>query len=266
MNIRTKFRQKALEFLIKNGIFATRTTKPELLNEFFNKINPCIPESDLIRVGGRSDGGYLLPDDLEGIEACFSPGVSQVANFELELAARGIPCFLADYSVSAPPVMHQLFDFEKKYLGAKNDDVFLTLEDWVKLKSPNGSEYILQMDIEGAEYAVILHTPDELLKKFRIIVMEFHDLEALFDRNGFELISLTFGKLLKYFEIVHMHPNNCRPAIGCGEYSTPQVMEITFLRRDRMLSKRQNTQFPHPLDVISFPEFPDVSLPKCWRA
>ena len=32
---------------------------------------------DLVRIGPDEDGGYLLPDDLNGIEALFSPGVSE---------------------------------------------------------------------------------------------------------------------------------------------------------------------------------------------
>ena len=36
----------------------------------------------LIRLGGRGDGAYLLPDDLQDIQACFSPGVSDSKLFE----------------------------------------------------------------------------------------------------------------------------------------------------------------------------------------
>src|SRR3954463_7181162 len=60
---------------------------------------PWQTEHPLIRVGGAGDGGYLLPDDLDGIAACFSPGVSNQATFEEDLLARGIPCFQADASV-----------------------------------------------------------------------------------------------------------------------------------------------------------------------
>ncbi len=40
-------------------------------------------------MGGENDGGYLVPDDLEGIEYCFSPGVSNIATFELDCLNRG---------------------------------------------------------------------------------------------------------------------------------------------------------------------------------
>ena len=37
-------------------------------------LSPCSNGHSLIRVGAARDGGYLVPDDLEGIVACFSPG------------------------------------------------------------------------------------------------------------------------------------------------------------------------------------------------
>ena len=30
-------------------------------------------------IGGAGDGGYLVPDDLDGIEYCFSPGVNLIS-------------------------------------------------------------------------------------------------------------------------------------------------------------------------------------------
>ena len=40
---------------------------------------PYTTEHKLVRVGGDNDGGYLIPDDLEGIAADFPPAVGRVA-------------------------------------------------------------------------------------------------------------------------------------------------------------------------------------------
>jgi hypothetical protein len=53
-------------------------------------LRPMDCGKDLIRIGGTGDGGYLVPDDLEGIEYCFSPGVSTTVDFETHLAALNI--------------------------------------------------------------------------------------------------------------------------------------------------------------------------------
>jgi hypothetical protein len=45
------------------------------LKSFFGLINPVITVKELIRIGGDADGGYLVPNDLEDLSGCFSPGL-----------------------------------------------------------------------------------------------------------------------------------------------------------------------------------------------
>ena len=70
------------------------------------KLRPQDCGIDLIRSGSSGDGGYLIPNDLEGLEYCFSPGVSTVADFENHLADLHIRSYLADYSVTSPPMVY----------------------------------------------------------------------------------------------------------------------------------------------------------------
>jgi hypothetical protein len=253
-------------FLGKRGVFISRTTTEKLLDDFFRLIRPLKTNYSLVRVGSDSDGGYLIPDDLMGVDACFSPGVSITSDFEMEMANRGIKCFMADYSVEAPSLGHELFYFEKRFLGSENDDVFMTLENWVSRNHPNGKDMILQMDIEGYEYEVILNTTSQILQRFRIIVIEFHDLDQMLNKLGYSLISQTFRKLLKDFEIVHIHPNNIMKAKRAiyKQYEIPSVIEITFLRRDRITTMTRLKEFPHKLDQPNSPDFEEYSLPACW--
>lgn len=235
------------------------------LAAFLARVRPISTEHPLTRIGGDGDGGYLVPDDLDGVSACFSPGVAGVADFESDLASRGMRCFLADYSVDAPPVTSPLFDFEKKYLGAASNDVYMTLDDWVGRKAGSG-DLLLQMDIEGAEYDVLLAAPAELLARFRIIVIEFHNLHGLFDRNALEPIDRAFRKLLAAFAVVHIHPNNCFDPVTQGDIAIPPVMEFTFLRRDRIARTGSAPTYPHELDRANVPGRPDYALPACWHS
>ena len=84
------------------------------------KLHPISTDKKLIRMGAERDGGYLVPNDLEGIEACFSPGVDQISKFEQECAERGMKVFMADASVDKPAEEHPMFDFRKSYIGEKN--------------------------------------------------------------------------------------------------------------------------------------------------
>lgn len=252
------------KFLCALGYHVSRTTDAASLEQFFAAARPYTTNHTLVRVGAAGDGGYLIPDDLDGVTACFSPGVASVAAFEEAMTQRGIHCYLADYSVIAPPVRSAFFDFEKKFLGTRNDEVYMTLQNWVTRKSPVGADSILQMDIEGAEYAVLLDSDPQLLRRFRIIIVEFHGLEALFDISAFELINLTFVKLLRDFELVHIHPNNVCPVIGCQGFYVPTAIECTFLRKDRVSRKVPTTTFPHALDNRNVEHLGDIALPRCW--
>lgn len=259
--IKHRLRPNLLSLAIRLG----HTTDHARLKEFFSLIRPVETTHPLIRLGGNGDGGYLVPDDLDGVEICFSPGVSDVANFELEMANRGIKCFMADHSVDGPPIWNEFFDFEKKFLGPTNEGIFITLDDWVSRKASGKSDMILQMDIEGAEYGVIVDTSPSTLKKFRILVIEFHGMDGLLlGGPGYEIINLTFKKLLKFFDIVHIHPNNCYRPIRNSGFSVPPIIEFTFLRKDRISTKRYADHFPHPMDRPSIPSFEDFALPRCW--
>ncbi|MFT3787719.1 MAG: hypothetical protein QM770_16375 [Tepidisphaeraceae bacterium] len=105
-----------------------------------------------------------------------------------------------------------------------------------------------------------------MLRRFRIIALELHELDALLDRQGFELVSLFFRKLLRNFEVVHAHPNNCWPVIRYAGMEIPPVMEFTLLRKDRITERNPATQFPHLLDRTNVAGVADFPLPKCWHA
>jgi hypothetical protein len=84
--------------------FLRLSTSAKELQQFIYPLRPVTCCKDLIRVGYDNDGGYLVPDDLEGIAACFSPGVGDRAFFETDLLDRfNIPSYLADKSVDGPP-------------------------------------------------------------------------------------------------------------------------------------------------------------------
>ena len=74
------------QLAINYGIYFTKVTNLNKLNHFFSLIKPVKTEFDLIRIGSDSDAGYLIPNDLIGINTCFSPGVSQEAFFENDLS------------------------------------------------------------------------------------------------------------------------------------------------------------------------------------
>lgn len=226
---------------------------------FLENNRPIQTDKSMVRLGSDEDGGYLLPNDFNGINYCLSPGVSDNASFELSLYENyGIKSYLCDYSVSKPPVQCSGFSFTKKFLNSYNSGNFMTLECWMN-ELIIDDEMILQMDIEGFEYEVLTHTNINYLKKFRIIIVEFHHFHSILNEYGFRMISSIFDKLGSEFVPVHIHPNPNYKSYSYRSLSIPPLLEYTFLRKDRVKSFRNAINFPHELDHNrSFP------LPKCF--
>ena len=247
------------------GFRVGRLTPPDELRGLIRRLQPQNCGTDLVRIGGEADGGYLVPNDLNGIEYCFSPGVSGIADFEGQLADRGIRSFMADFSVASPPTMRPEFTFDKKYLGAVNNDVFITLSAWKQKYLPGyEGEMILQMDIEGSEYEVLLNIPEDLLEQFRIVVIEFHSLDLLFDPYAFRLYKMCFHKLLRFFEVAHIHPNNWDRVTRQEDIEIPHMLEFTFYSKRRAHRGGPVKALPHVLDRNNVPDKPPLVLPRCW--
>ena len=218
------------------------------VRNFLKQNRPITTEHDLIRIGGSDDGGYLIPNDLIGIKYCFSPGVDITSDFEYHLYKKyNIHSYLSDFSVDKPGINCEGFKFQKKYLNSKTDSINDTLTDWIR-KEKNDNDMILQMDIEGFEYDVLIETPQDILKKFRIILVEFHNFKQIFSQFGLKMIKSIFDKLNTDFYIVHIHPNKCCGVTETQGLQIPNTIEYTFLRKDRVSSTKNSKQFPHELD------------------
>ena len=266
MSAKLKIKHFVNEFFLGCGYNISKVTSKNDLRSFFEAIHPVAINVELIRIGGKGDGGYLVPNDLEEIKACFSPGVSSISKFEEHLAEMNIKSFMLDYSVDKPAVDNDLFIFEKKFLGNKNNEKFIRLEEWVNTNSSaTESNLILQMDIEGAEFTVFLDTPSSTLKKFRIMVVEFHNMHKLFNKESFQFVKQVFDKILMDFSVVHIHPNNDNPMISMGKFDVPPVIEFTFYRKDLVHHVDHKLTFPHPLDSPNIKNKPNIVLPKCWQ-
>ena len=126
----------------------------------------------LIRLGPKGDGGYLVPDILSEIEECYSAGVGTIHGFEEDLFKKNIKIYMADNTVNKPNILGGDFSFVKKNLATFDDNDHITIDNW--MKNSNSENLLLQMDIEGSEYEIINSITETNLKRFKIMVIEFH--------------------------------------------------------------------------------------------
>lgn len=256
-------RELARTVALRSGYTVRRRIDEVKIRSLLARLAPVETGIELIRLGGEGDGGYLVPDDLDGLSACFSPGVDVTAGFEEAMVARGVRCHLIDASVSAAPVSHPLIEFEPKFLGASNEGQTITLDAWVAAKAPgNSDDLILQMGIEGHEWAVLLNASEAVLSRFRVIVIELHGLSHSFDYLLHMLMDSALGRLGQLFHVVHVHPNNATEMLRHGDLVIPDLLEVTLLRRDRAQALGPARRFPHPLDRPNLPDRHDLPLPE----
>lgn len=262
------FKSRLKKLALKNEIWIKKIHHQQGLIDFLSRFRKHYVSCDLIRVGGEGDGGYLQPKILESIKYCFSPGVSSTANFEKELSDNyGIKSFMADASVSQPPLIDSNFNFIPKFLASYSSKEFITLSDWLNstIGSDEGAK-ILQMDIEGAEYDVLTFEDSDILSGFSIMTIEFHGLHAMFNKDFLHMISGIFEKIYKHFSICHVHPNNNCSVASLYDVEIPDVIEITFVRNDflPLILNNSNVHLPHQLDRKNLKKNADIVMSKIW--
>lgn len=237
----------------------------KFINDFFKLLFIYDSGHELKRIGGGggmsvNDGGYLIPDILNEIQFNISPGVGLSTSFEDDLLQHGIKSFLIDGTVD----YNGKHFFLKKNLSSYNDLKNITLDSFIANNSiiNKSSNLMLQMDIEGAEIENLLSVSEETLKKFKVLVIEFHNFEGLHNISFLKLYHSVFIKILKYFTIIHIHPNNFGKVVYLNNMKVPDIMEFTFIRND-LMRYRKNIKYslPHSEDKKNSEKDEDLTLP-----
>ncbi len=166
-------------------VFPTRLTDHGAVKGLLDRLHPVLTDKSLIRLGPQGDGGYLVPDD-QGSRCCSLR--ASIASRGSRKTARSWGCG-SSWRTSRwnnEADTHDLFHFTRKHLGfneRRGDDDPRRVG--VGIEPGSSGDLMLQIDIEGGEYEVLLATSEELLRRFRIIVAEFHQLDMLFSAPFF---------------------------------------------------------------------------------
>jgi hypothetical protein len=235
----------------------------KLIEKFLKSIKIIDSGYELIRIGRNTDGGYLIPNILNQIDFCFSPGVGLSTFFEDHLAKFKIKSFLADGTVDYQGQHY----FVKKNLNIFNDSKNIKLDSWIseKIKDKNNNRLILQMDIEGSELEVLNATNKAILDRFKCIIIEFHNFHEILNPIGLKIYSNVLNKILKTHHIVHVHPNNNSRILNINNKDIANIYEITFINKKiTRYIKKINYNLPHKLDKKCNLDFSEIKCPKVF--
>ena len=249
----------------RTGLVVRPAASASSVKAFLRLLAPEAIEQPLIRLGSKADGGYLVPDDLDGIRYAISPGVAKEISFDLDLAARGIDVVMLDASVDGPPQRNERFTFYPLWLDSYDSETTITVQTLVD-GLPADADLLLEMDIEGTEWRVIHSMSRALQQRFRIMAIELHPMDDAAHRSRLPDFEAGIRKLLQTHRIVHIHQNNASPLYSLAGSKVAGAIEITLHRRDRSTPQPGKTvQLPHPLDKPNLPFLPDYKIPAVWR-
>ena len=256
MNIKERF------FDIFNMYVEKKSSKKNI-SKILKKLLPYQIDKELIRLGEKNDGGYLVPNDFEGIDKNYSAGVGFLTQFEKDLEEKYlIESNMLDFNEIEKVILPSKASFLKKKLGLVSINQEISINDWI---IQTDKDIILKLDIEGDEYGSLIDISEENLKKVRILVIEFHDLRNLRNNLFLKLFDKVINKLDNYFYVCHLHINNISKIKNIGSYEVPDMVEMTFIRKDRVKNfSSKLSVLPHKLDNKTVIDIKEKFLDRNW--
>ena len=237
-----------------------------------------IRSSNLIRVGPKTDGGYIidrrilnkskilitcgLNDDWEFERDYLKKNHKTQINaydhtvnkrFWLSRFKKDIISLLLFKKLKINKILdvfkyldYRLFfrndnkHFEKKIVFKKRNDNETTIPDILA----NYNEIFLKVDIEGDEYK-ILNDIKRNSSKIIFLVIEFHDVN-----KNIEKIKNFIKKL--DLKIIHIHGNNYG---GLDKNNNPKVIELSLLNSKKIKLKKILSKRNYPINDLDYKNF-----------
>jgi hypothetical protein len=214
-----------------------------------------------VRVGRDHDGGYVMLDDFAGITTALSLGIADDVSWDEDVAAHGIELLQFDPSIDGPPVVNEHFHFEPLRIDPYDHPNAISIDTIVSSRiSDATAPLLLKIDIEGGEWEVFQAISEPVLRRFRQIVCEFHDLDRLNEVEFGNRARAVFAKLATTHAVIHVHGNNCGNFTNVGNVVVPQSLEVSFALRDAYTLTEAMMNFPTPLDCPNQPGRADLYL------
>ncbi len=219
-----------------------------------------LDNSQFTRMGSKNDGGYVFCNLVQQYSKLISFGVGDNVDFESDLSDIVDSIDLYDPTVEKLPRKIENAIFHKTGLGPVDSNGFITLQSATKASLPDDT-LLLKIDIEGGEWDSLEATDSDLLRSFRQIFLELHDLHKVYDPHVLSKYISVLEKLRKNHDLVNIHANNWSAYSVIHGVPLPDTIEITLVRN----SERHNFENTVDARVSSHnapnnPDKPDYRL------
>jgi hypothetical protein len=232
----------------------TRSRVDELRQLFPLSINQDL---ELIRLGSLGDGGYLLHHDFSKEDYCVSLGIGDNFTFDLAISDKCKEVWMFDHTIDDPKIKDSNLKFHNVGIATSIHSNFTTISKILE-GIPRENDIILKIDIEGAEWGVLSNLSSSDLSRCKQIVAEFHNLHRIADDYFFELVSKSLDNLNNSHDLINIHVNNWSSLHLIQGVPVPDVIEVTYIRRDPNLQSKgrvvsiQRGDSPNNLDLPDY--------------
>ena len=224
------------------------------------------PEERLIRIGGNSDGGYVMDCDLD-VQGALSIGVGEDISWDSCLAERGIPVIAFDHTVSKLPAPIAGITFHKLGLGVRSTGHLRHLSDLMEMSGLSVKQRnILKIDIEGNEWAVLSKLDPSVLSSFSQVVIEFHGLDKVTNPEAVVTMLPALRALTSNHVPIHMHANNYGRLFRTTSYWFVDTVEVLLVSRQSSATPPFATRIASELDAPCDPRVSDINLENALSA
>jgi hypothetical protein len=243
-----------------------RGNAARIRHALFDTLQPvALTNCRLERFGEVYDGGYLMCGNLLGeVQSAYSYGIAGFDKWgcdistKLKVTIHQYDCF--DTTEPACPGGDTAFHPDCVAGTARTEDgrFFDTIEHQLAKNGDRRKRIVMKMDVEGAEWDSLRHTPDEVLDRIDQMAVEFHwvhDAKSQWVQD--EQYQAVVQRLKKFFYIAHIHFNNAGCVEGLAPFPT-WAYEVLFVsKRLAVVDPSRSVAGLHPLDAPNNPSFAD---------
>ena len=216
-----------------------------------------------IRSGNDNNGGYVMLDHQIDNSIAYNFGRLGNVTWDLALLDRGCTVFQYDHTINRPPVHHPDFHFSSIEVSwaCDSDKTPNTVEALLHMNGHNGrNDLLMRMNLEGNEWDVLQSLDVTTLAQFSQIIVEFHKMFDVVSIDRMQKILAVFNKLHEFHQVIHLHGSNNNRIGAIEGIALPDLLEITFVRRDDLIFTDCTDSFPRAIDRPNNPSSPDYLL------
>lgn len=215
---------------------------------------------EMVRIGAKHDGGYVMLDDFLQGDIAYSFGIDRDISWDEHALSKGASVFCYDPTIDKLPKDGTGLFFEKIGITGKDNEEerLYSMQTILEKNGHMGKKnMILKMDVEGAEWDFLEETPSEILAQFKQMTFELHDFTLIENR---ERVLRVLSKIRKTHEPVWVHANNNGLSIVAGECRLPRLLEITYVNKENYNLVDTAYNCPSKLDAPNVLQFAEIEL------